>query len=218
MDVSGQIMQQTWLGSENVWLPFWSQPGQQCDVYAKCGAFGVCNSANLSCNCLSGFKPRSDREWSSNDYSGGCVRGEKLQCNAITEDNDSFWMNSSMRLPASQDTTITIREASQCRSTCFNSCSCTAYTYDGSDTCSIWTGDLFNLQQLGKKETGRTIFIKRGLPEAQTKAKKSMKLKPKKSMKLKTILSSITALMFLLIGSFSYIYYRRRMAKRAGNF
>ncbi|XP_055822536.1 G-type lectin S-receptor-like serine/threonine-protein kinase At4g03230 [Solanum dulcamara] len=200
MDVSGQIKQLSWLDGNIDWNLFWSQPREHCQVYAKCGAFGVCDEANATCNCLSGFKP-SDRE------NGGCVRDQKVQCNAITEDRDSLWISSIMRVPASQNTNITVGEASQCRSACFNNCSCTAYTYDDSGTCSIWTGDLFNLQQLSLNETERTIFVKRGSPEAQTEAKKSMKLKE--------ILSSITALMFLLIGSFSYIYYRRRMAKRA---
>ncbi|PHU11210.1 hypothetical protein BC332_18140 [Capsicum chinense] len=206
MGVLGQIMQQTWLDGSIDWNLFWAQPRKQCDVYAKCGAFGVCNEANATCNCLSGYKPRSDREWISNDYSSGCVRERNLQCDAVTDDKDSSWINSIMTLPASQDSNITVGEASQCRSACFNNCSCTAYTYDGSRTCSIWTGDLFNLQQLGNNETERTIFVKRG-SEAQNKAKKVMMQK--------AIVSSIIAFMVLLIGSFSYIYYRRKTAKRA---
>ncbi|KAG5594394.1 hypothetical protein H5410_035626 [Solanum commersonii] len=185
-------MQQTWLpdvGSFDGNL-FWTQPRELCEVYAKCGPFGVCDKANATCNCLSGFKERSDTEWNYNFNSGGCVRDQKVQCNAITEDKY-------------------IGNASQCRSACFNDCSCDAYTYDGSSTCLIWTGDLFNLQQLSTTESERTIFVKRGSPETQTKAKKSMKLK--------AILSSISALMFLFIGSISYIYYRRRMAKKAGH-
>ncbi|XP_047271117.1 G-type lectin S-receptor-like serine/threonine-protein kinase At4g03230 [Capsicum annuum] len=206
MGVLGQIMQQTWLDGSIDWNLFWAQPRKQCDVYAKCGAFGVCDEANATCNCLSGYKPRSDREWISNDYSSGCVRERNLQCDAVTDDKDSLWINSIMTLPASQDTNITVGEASQCRSARFNNCSCTAYTYDGSRTCSIWTGDLFNLQQLGNNETERTIFVKRG-SEAQNKAKKVMMQK--------AIVSSIIAFMVLLIGSFSYIYYRRKTAKRA---
>ncbi|XP_049414782.1 receptor-like serine/threonine-protein kinase SD1-8 [Solanum stenotomum] len=181
---------------------------QRKQVYAKCGAFGVCDhKAIATCNCLSGFKPRSDREWNSNDYSGGCVRDQKVQFNAITKDTDSSWITSIIRVPASQNTNITVGKASQCRSACFATCFCTAYTYDDSGTCSIWAGDLFNLQRFSKNEIERTIFVKRGSPEDQTKAKKLMKLK--------TILSSIIALMILLIGSFSYIYYRRRMAKKS---
>uniref|UniRef100_M1AFZ1 Receptor-like serine/threonine-protein kinase n=3 Tax=Solanum tuberosum TaxID=4113 RepID=M1AFZ1_SOLTU len=204
MDVSGQIKQLLWSTSLDDWYPFWAQPTEQCDVYANCGAFGVCNNVNSSCNCLSGFKARSDAEWNSNNYSSGCVRvrDQEVQCNGITEDKDSFWMNSIVSLPASQDTNITVAEASQCRSACFNNCSCTAYTYDVSGACSFWTGDLFNLQQLSKTETEKTIFVKSGSPEDQTKAKKSMKLV--------VLLSSTTAFIVLFIGSFSYIYYRRR--------
>ncbi|KAH0654665.1 hypothetical protein KY290_030879 [Solanum tuberosum] len=204
MDVSGQIKQLLWSTSLDDWYPFWAQPTEQCDVYANCGAFGVCNNVNSSCNCLSGFKARSDAEWNSNNYSSGCVRvrDQEVQCNGITEDKDSFWMNSIVSLPASQDTNITVAEASQCRSACFNNCSCNAYTYDVSGACSIWTGDLFNLQQLSKTETEKTIFVKSGSPEDQTKAKKSTKLV--------VLLSSTTAFIVLFIGSFSYIYYRRR--------
>ncbi|MCD9641966.1 hypothetical protein HAX54_028525, partial [Datura stramonium] len=155
MDVSGQIKQHVWLTNSSGWNPFWTQPRQQCNVYANCGAFGICNNANSSCNCLSSFKSISDKEWFSNDYSGGCVRGEKMQCNVITEDSDNFWMNSSVRLPDSQDSNITVTEASQCRYTCFNNCSCTAYAYDGFGSCSIWTGELFNLQLFSEMKQER---------------------------------------------------------------
>ncbi|CAN4114654.1 unnamed protein product [Withania somnifera] len=201
MDISGQIKQTTWLNTSNAWFLFWSQPRSprlSCEFNAYCGAFGICNYT--SCNCLSGFRPRSESEWNSNDYSGGCVREEKLQCDAITEDNDSFWMNSVMSLLDSENTNFFVPEASECRSTCFNNCSCNAYAYDRELGCSIWTSDLFNLQQFTR--AGRTVFVKRG----STKAKKPMKIK--------AILSSITAFVFLILGSYSYIYYRRRRADR----
>ncbi|XP_009608831.1 G-type lectin S-receptor-like serine/threonine-protein kinase At4g03230 isoform X2 [Nicotiana tomentosiformis] len=188
MDVSGQIKQLTWLNNSAGWNEFWARPRQQCEVYGYCGAFGVCDNVNSHCNCISVFKPTSDREWNSNDFLGGCVRNVELQCSAFTVDNGSFWMNLSMSLPASPDTNITVEEASQCRSTCFNNCSCTAYTYDGFGTCSIWTGDLFNLQLLSKNKTGRIISVKLGSPQA---------------------------FMVLILGSFGFIYYRRRMAKGA---
>ncbi|KAK6783969.1 hypothetical protein RDI58_017423 [Solanum bulbocastanum] len=157
----------------SVWNLFWTQPRKSCEVYAKCGAFGVCDEANATCNCLSGFKPRLDRQWNSKDYSGGCVRDQKVQCNAITEDTDSSWITSNMRVPASQDTNITVGKASQCRSACFYTCSCTAYTYDGSGNCSILTGDLYNLQQLSTNEIERTIFVKRGSPEGHSQSDRS---------------------------------------------
>ncbi|XP_009781340.1 G-type lectin S-receptor-like serine/threonine-protein kinase At4g03230 isoform X1 [Nicotiana sylvestris] len=203
IDVSGQMKQRTWSNNAAGWNEFWAQPREQCQVYGYCGAFGICTSnTNSPCNCLTGFMPRSIDEWNLNDYSGGCVRKGKLQCSAITEDKDDFWMNLTMILPTSQYTNVTVGEVSQCRDTCFDSCSCTAYTYDGLGTCSIWTGYIFNLQQLSENETERTISVKLGSLQAQTKAKKSIKLK--------AILVAIIPFMVLLICSISYIYYRRR--------
>ncbi|XP_009796865.2 G-type lectin S-receptor-like serine/threonine-protein kinase At2g19130 [Nicotiana sylvestris] len=135
MGLSGQVQQLSWSDSSIAWTLLWSLPRERCEVYASCGTFGVCSNANASCNCLSGFKPRSTGDWNSKNYSGGCVRIGKLQCSDIAEDNDSFWMNFTMRLPIPQYTNVTVEDASQCRSTCFNSCSCNAYTYDGSSNC-----------------------------------------------------------------------------------
>ncbi|KAL7611382.1 G-type lectin S-receptor-like serine/threonine-protein kinase At2g19130 [Lactuca sativa] len=63
MDVSGQIQQLTWLEATKEWNLFWSQPRTQCEVYALCGAFGICRQSGLPfCNCLTGFKPRSESD------------------------------------------------------------------------------------------------------------------------------------------------------------
>ncbi|KAK4397954.1 G-type lectin S-receptor-like serine/threonine-protein kinase [Sesamum angolense] len=79
MDVSGQIKQLSWDNSD--WNLFWSQPRQQCEVYAYCGAFGTCNQNSLPfCDCLPGFKHKSENDWNLRDYSGGCVRETNLQC------------------------------------------------------------------------------------------------------------------------------------------
>lgn len=40
MDVSGQIKQLTWVSNKG-WSLFWSQPRNQCEVYAFCGAYGT---------------------------------------------------------------------------------------------------------------------------------------------------------------------------------
>ncbi|PON80507.1 S-locus glycoprotein [Parasponia andersonii] len=82
MDVSGQINQVNWLPT-NGWNLFWSLPAQQCEVYAVCGAYGSCKSNEnslLFCHCLTGFEPNSPIDWKLKDYSGGCFRKTKLQC------------------------------------------------------------------------------------------------------------------------------------------
>uniref|UniRef100_A0A0D3E3G6 threonine synthase n=1 Tax=Brassica oleracea var. oleracea TaxID=109376 RepID=A0A0D3E3G6_BRAOL len=81
MDVSGQIKQFTWLNNNNQWNLFWSQPRQQCQVYAYCGSFGICNdNSQPFCQCPQGFRPVSQKDWDLKDYSAGCLRNTELQC------------------------------------------------------------------------------------------------------------------------------------------
>lgn len=76
------------------WHIYWCQPAQLCQVYASCGAYGSCEENSLPfCNCLRGFEPKLKRDWDSADYSGGCVRKNKLHCgsnNAANGKRDKF--------------------------------------------------------------------------------------------------------------------------------
>ncbi|KAF9590372.1 hypothetical protein IFM89_033898 [Coptis chinensis] len=141
MDVTGQITQTSWAEGTQNWIQFWSQPRQQCDVYAFCGAFGICNQNLPSCTCLDGFKPRTPKEWSIRDYSGGCVRNTSLQCG-----KDDFSPLQNVKLPANQPLAVpSASSADECKSACLNNCSCSAYAY--SRGCSVWNGDLLSLQK-----------------------------------------------------------------------
>jgi len=168
MDISGQIKQLTWLESTQQWNLFWSQPRGQCDVYAFCGAFGSCyENSKPYCSCLRGFEPKSESEWNLGDNSGGCVRKTSLQCegsNPSSRDNVGFLGITNMALPKYAQV-VGLRNADECRLTCLRDCSCTAYAYD-SNGCSIWFGDLMNLQQLSSGDrSGQTLYAKLGLSE-----------------------------------------------------
>ncbi|RVW70351.1 G-type lectin S-receptor-like serine/threonine-protein kinase [Vitis vinifera] len=69
LDVSGQIKQMTWLESFHQWNLFWSQPRTQCEVYAYCGPFGICDDSAIDefCECLPGFEPASPNNWNSDE-------------------------------------------------------------------------------------------------------------------------------------------------------
>ncbi|KAF5188967.1 G-type lectin S-receptor-like serine/threonine-protein kinase [Thalictrum thalictroides] len=123
---------------------------QNCDVYAFCGAFGVCNQRGIPlCTCIHGFEPRSPKDWNLSDYSsGGCVRKSSLQCGH----RDAFSLMSNVKLPANPRN-LSVASAHDCKLACSDSCSCTAYTYSNNE-CSIWNGDLFNLQQISSGEAG----------------------------------------------------------------
>ncbi|CAI9275577.1 unnamed protein product [Lactuca saligna] len=157
MDVSGQVQQLTWLEASKQWNLFWSQPRTQCEVYALCGAFGTCSQSGLPfCNCLTGFKPRSESDWNQSDFSGGCVRKTDLQCGRNVEKAD-FLKITVKSLPPNKS--MAVGSAGECRTTCLNSCSCNAYSFVDNQ-CLVWNGDLLNLSEDNDNDSGKTIFVK----------------------------------------------------------
>ncbi|CAI9275590.1 unnamed protein product [Lactuca saligna] len=155
MDVSGQIKQLSYLGNYPQWNLFWSQPRMQCEVYALCGAFGICSQSGLPlCNCLTAFEPTSESDWNQSDFSSGCVRKTDLQCGRIAEKPD-FLMITVKSLPPNNSTEA--GSAGECRTTCLNSCSCNAYSFVDNQ-CLVWDGDLLNLSE--DNDSGKTIFVK----------------------------------------------------------
>ncbi|XP_024021006.1 G-type lectin S-receptor-like serine/threonine-protein kinase At2g19130 [Morus notabilis] len=162
MDVSGQLQRPLWVPPEG-WNVIWSFPRQQCQVYALCGPYGICTEKSLPfCSCLKGFKPKSLSDWDLKDYSGGCIRKTELQCENYylsNSEKDRFLELPSMLLPKS-DQSMQVESVTACELTCLNNCSCTAYAYDN-NACSIWKGDLLDLQQLKAGDNnGRTLNIR----------------------------------------------------------
>ncbi|XP_062009534.1 G-type lectin S-receptor-like serine/threonine-protein kinase At4g11900 isoform X1 [Rosa rugosa] len=211
MDVSGQIKQESWLKTGG-WNLFWSQPRKQCEVYACCGAFGSCNERSLPfCNCLNGFEPKSKVEWDLQDYSGGCSRRTGLYSGNATSDNaekDQFLDMPSMSLLENQ-VSVDAVSIVQCESICLNNRSCTAYAYD-SNGCSIWIGDLSNLQQLtGEDSDGTTLYLR--LAASELKNFKSAKSHAnKRSLKIATV-SATAGLLTVIVGC---ILWKRTLGKR----
>ncbi|PIN19623.1 Serine/threonine protein kinase [Handroanthus impetiginosus] len=138
LDVSGQIQQLSWVSTD--WILFWSKPSQQCEVYAYCGAFGCCNQkSSLFCNCLPGFKHKSESDWGLKDYSGGCC--ENNGSSTSNGRGDKFLMQPYMRLPPHPQS-VAVGNIDE-------------------NSCSLWNGELLNLQQLSQGDgNGRTIYIR----------------------------------------------------------
>ncbi|KAG1347233.1 putative G-type lectin S-receptor-like serine/threonine-protein kinase [Cocos nucifera] len=155
IDSSGLLKQWYWLNSSQEWQTVFTQPVAQCDVYSLCGAFGICDqkSSNI-CRCSYGFEPASMKEWEFNVWNSGCVRKTSLRCSNKSSaggEGDRFLEMTNMRLPASPQN-LTVGSAEDCEQACLNNCSCNAYAYVSG--CSIWTGDLRNLQQLYDGDRG----------------------------------------------------------------
>ncbi|XP_073143772.1 G-type lectin S-receptor-like serine/threonine-protein kinase At2g19130 [Henckelia pumila] len=206
MNVSGQIRQFTWIDN-STWNVFWSQPRQQCGVYAFCGGFGSCNENALPfCDCLKGFQHKSESDWALDDYSGGCVREINLQCenNSTSKGKkDRFLMNNYVNLPVNGQV-LTVGSEGECESSCLNNCSCSAYSF-GDDGCSIWIGELLKLQQLNDGDTsGRTIYIKLDADSSVFSGKSS------KGVALGAIGGSVAAALVILAIILAIVWRQRR--------
>ncbi|KAG5551166.1 hypothetical protein RHGRI_009557 [Rhododendron griersonianum] len=175
MDISGQLQVLT-RHEMDEWVMLWAQPLAQCDVYAYCGAFGTCNQrATPFCQCFPGFQPNSVGSWNAGNMSGGCMRKAPLQCgNDIVANGqkDQFQRISKVTLPDNSIVLSQVRSAGDCQSACFSNCSCSAYTYDSSNGCSIWREELLNVKQLKDDDAnGRDFFLKLAASEFLSEGK-----------------------------------------------
>ncbi|CAI9772525.1 unnamed protein product [Fraxinus pennsylvanica] len=208
MDVSGQLKQTSWSESSEGWNLLLSQPRQQCEVYAYCGAFGTCNQNSWPfCKCLPGFKPKLENDWNLTDYSGGCVREiDLLQCgNGSTSSGrkDKFLQNPQVSLPVNPQN-VTAGSAGECESVCLNNCSCTGYSYNG-NTCLVWIGEIMNLQQLPENDgSGRTINVRLAASAPQLSSKKKNEWVP-----VGAIVGSV-AVVTMLLAIVGVVIWRRR--------
>ncbi|CAL4972744.1 unnamed protein product [Urochloa decumbens] len=157
VDVTGQIKFLTWVEAAGEWMLFWSEPKRQCDVYAVCGAFGVCaENALPSCSCPRGFRQRRPGEWRRNDHTAGCARNAALMpCGdqKSSKNEDRFFTMPNVRLPSNGQSTQ-VGSARDCELACLGKCSCTAYSYNYSGGCSLWYGDLISLQDTTSSSGG----------------------------------------------------------------
>jgi hypothetical protein len=153
----------TWTEGNQTWMVHSHIPRDECDDYNRCSSFGICGMMSKSsmCECLSGFTPKSPRNWNVKDWSQGCVRSENWSCRE--KNKDGFIKFQNMKVP---DTKISWTNRSmtleKCKTKCWENCSCTAYANsniieDGSG-CILWFGDLLDLRQL--PDSGQDLYVR----------------------------------------------------------
>ncbi|KAK8527604.1 hypothetical protein V6N13_085422 [Hibiscus sabdariffa] len=164
-DPQGQLIEHQWDDGKGEWVIPSSVLLTDCDIYGKCGAFGVCDSTKRPiCSCLKGFEPRNVEEWGRGNWSGGCVRTTLLQCQ-----NEGFLKLKTMKVPAFPDWLSSTYGG--CEDQCKKNCSCVAYAYDAGIGCMFWSGDLIDMQKfpLG----GVDLFIRLPSLELDKEKRKS---------------------------------------------
>ncbi|XP_056164602.1 G-type lectin S-receptor-like serine/threonine-protein kinase At1g61370 [Syzygium oleosum] len=206
----GSLKLMYWVDGAKAWLTIWEAPNNTCEIYGTCGPFGVCNSLKSPiCRCLDGFVPKSNEEWNSRNWTGGCVRETELNCQKNTSTSastnvkkDAFGRMSQMKLPDSGDYLSYIIDQEGCLSWCLSNCSCLAYSYVSTIGCMVWTKDLIDLQKFST--VGEDLFVRVAHVKTGGSSRKAVSIS----------LSTIAGIMFFAVFGFGLCKWR---AKKRGN-
>ncbi|XP_016648820.1 PREDICTED: G-type lectin S-receptor-like serine/threonine-protein kinase At4g27290 isoform X1 [Prunus mume] len=181
-----------------------SSSSDVCDNYGRCGPYGMCDISNSEvCSCLKGFQPKDPGNWNYADNSGGCERITPFVC----QNGDGFKKYGGVKLP---DTTHSWVNQSmslkECRASCLNNCSCTAYAISnvkGVSSCTKWFGDLISLRKL--LDEGQDLYVRMPASESDTD-------RPRKT---KIIVIAVAAVS-IVSGAFLAVYciHRRRRKRK----
>uniref|UniRef100_A0ACD5V3Z9 Uncharacterized protein n=1 Tax=Avena sativa TaxID=4498 RepID=A0ACD5V3Z9_AVESA len=146
---TGHAQRLVWDASRREWISLFKGPNGDCDNYAMCGPFGLCNAANAAqrCGCLPGFN-RNSSSSAVVEYADGCRREADLNCTT-----DRFMVVPGVKLPDTQNASVTAGVTlEECKTRCQANCSCLAYAAanmeEGSDRtdCIIWTDTIVDVR------------------------------------------------------------------------
>ncbi|XP_062110565.1 G-type lectin S-receptor-like serine/threonine-protein kinase At4g27290 isoform X2 [Humulus lupulus] len=157
-----------WSEREQRWVTYFTNPSDRCDFYDVCGVNGNCViSSSPICQCLKGFRPKSQQQWDSADWSQGCVRKVPLSC--MNKHKDGFFKLSGLKLPDTKRSWVKKdMNLKDCRATCLNNCSCMAYSNtdirEQGSGCAIWFDNLMDIRQIAGGG-GLDLYIR--MPESE---------------------------------------------------
>ena len=157
----------TWNEDSQTWRVSSELPGDLCDNYSTCGAFGICVAGQAPvCNCLDGFKPKSTRNWTQMNWNQGCVHNQTWSC--MEKNKDGFKKFSNLKAPDTERSWVNASMTlDECKNKCRENCSCTAYANfdmrgEGSG-CAIWFGDLLDIRLI--PNAGQDLYIRLAVSE-----------------------------------------------------
>ncbi|KAL2253246.1 UNVERIFIED_CONTAM: G-type lectin S-receptor-like serine/threonine-protein kinase SD1-13 [Sesamum indicum] len=170
IETDGTLVEAAWNDENDDWDVKWKAPNDDCDVYNKCGPFGLCyiNDTPI-CSCLIGYEPKSQEEWDRGNWSSGCVRKTQLQCdrdNNATDKNreDGFSRLRFIKVPDLMQWSS--GEENECKSQCLRNCSCLAYAYDSNTGCMSWYGTLIDVQKF-EGNMGSDFYVRAAYSELE---------------------------------------------------
>ncbi|KAH6795542.1 hypothetical protein C2S51_036528 [Perilla frutescens var. frutescens] len=149
MNYSGLLQRYIMNEERDGWILAFSMPSDTCDNYGWCGPNTMCKPYKTPvCECLKGFLPKSQNEWSVYAWTSGCNRISPLDCRK----EDGFMKVDLVKFPDTLsfrvDDSMTV---ANCRDECFKNCSCTAYAApylsNERNGCLMWFGDLIDVKE-----------------------------------------------------------------------
>ncbi|KAH6764082.1 hypothetical protein C2S51_015331 [Perilla frutescens var. frutescens] len=215
MNYSGSLQRYVMNEKKDGWILMIALPHDLCDNYGLCGSNGVCKVyKNPACECLRGFQPKSETEWSVFDWRGGCYRNLSLNC----QNEEGFLEVKGIKFPDSLNfrlnTSMTIEE---CHDECFNNCNCTAYAdpyFNNGSSCMMWFGDLIDIREY-TTESGPapSIFVR--VPNSELDQNQNQKTRPSRTKII--IIAAASVLGMLILGLSLWGVFLRIRRKRQGD-
>ncbi|GKV08866.1 hypothetical protein SLEP1_g20438 [Rubroshorea leprosula] len=156
---SSRLQHTIWNEEARTWVVYIQFPTDYCDNYGMCAAYETCLDTLIPpCQCLKGFK-RKSQEWNSVNLSNqGCVRNNALDC----QKGDGFVKFEGLKLPDTEHSWVNrSMDLNECRAKCLGDCSCMAYTtLDVKENrgCAIWFGELLDLKKV--QFAGEHLYIR----------------------------------------------------------
>ncbi|KAJ9540192.1 hypothetical protein OSB04_026698 [Centaurea solstitialis] len=161
------VQQFVWMNRTQSWDLYMRTTSEDpCDAYDSCGPYAGCNFTKFEdgCQCLQGFEPKLQEEWSASDHSSGCKPE-----NVTTSENGHYYFKkfSNMKLPSSWDSKSNLTMSlEECKNACNNATSnCTAYANmdirGAGSGCRMWFGGLVDIRvALPRDNSGQDIYIR----------------------------------------------------------
>ncbi|KAL2943965.1 hypothetical protein RDABS01_032312 [Bienertia sinuspersici] len=161
---NGIVQRRIWVEQQEDWNIYLTGQIDNCDTYNMCGPYGSCTINNSPpCGCFDGFEPKDPVAWSSADWSHGCARRLKLECQ-----KDGFKRISGTKLP---DTRKVVYNKSmslkECERLCHANCSCVAYANSdirhGGSGCLMWFDELLDIRVYSNG--GQDLYVRMNAAE-----------------------------------------------------
>ncbi|XP_047947759.1 G-type lectin S-receptor-like serine/threonine-protein kinase At4g27290 isoform X2 [Salvia hispanica] len=219
MDPSGLLQRYIMNEERDGWILAFSVPSETCSNYGWCGVNTVCKpNKSPVCECLNGFAPKSEREWSSAAWTSGCGRIPPLDCRK----EDGFMRVDRVKFPDTLsfrvDNSMSIGD---CHEECLRNCNCSAYAdpylslSNERNECLMWFGDLVDVMEFtGEVSTGPSIYIR--VPKTTLENMRGWNDR-KRSKKLVFVATGASLGMLLLILCFGGFILRRRRRRAFKN-